>query len=126
MKWQPIETAPRDDDFLVAIRSDSITAEYVVCQACWWVDEIAVHSEQHFGYFPLRDFRRATHWMPLPEPPEVTSLMIEWIKADKKLAGTALFDDITESDEFKALWAEVKASGDKALLGNISAAMGAQ
>lgn len=50
--------------------------------------------------------------------------MIASIHMDNEAKGTDDYQNVTDSDEFKALWAEVKASGDKVLLGNVSAAMG--
>lgn len=49
--------------------------------------------------------------------------MIASIEMDKELKGTAEYQNITETEEFRALWAEVKASGNKVLLGKISAEM---
>ncbi len=45
------------------------------------------------------------------------------ILMDKECAGTGDYRDVTNTDEFKALWTEVKASGDKDLLNKISSVM---
>lgn len=49
--------------------------------------------------------------------------MIARIHMDREQQGTADYENVTGTDEFRALWAEVKASGDKTLLGDVSAAM---
>lgn len=62
MDWQPIETAPRDGCVFLTFTPDS--------QYNQGID---------FAEYDLRDemfckhgcgWRYATHWMPLPEPPE--------------------------------------------------------
>ena len=67
-KWQPIETAPKDDDWII------IADDKKSCPAYW--------GPQYFGrdfawiVFSARsecvgaDMEKPTHWMPLPEPPE--------------------------------------------------------
>lgn len=45
------------------------------------------------------------------------------IHMDRECFGTDDYQDVTESADFKALWSDVKASGNKELLGKISAAM---
>ncbi len=63
------------------------------------------------------------------EQPETASLsdrvysMIAEIHMDRECVGTADFQDIANSDGFKAIWAEIKKSGDKELLGAISEAV---
>lgn len=49
--------------------------------------------------------------------------MIAEIHMDRECVGTDDFQDIANSDGFKTLWAEVKKSGDKDLLGAISGAV---
>lgn len=47
------------------------------------------------------------------------------IAMDRECVGTDDFKDITNSEAFKTLWTEVKSSGDKSLLGEITSAMSA-
>lgn len=56
MKWQPIETAPRDAFLLV----NSDEGMYVA-----WM-----HSSGWFQYSRDEFVDAPTHWMPLPEPPD--------------------------------------------------------
>ncbi len=67
--WQPIETAPTDEDFLawsegetVGMARLAISGEY--CETVWWND--ADQEYQDGTWIP-------THWMPLPPPPETKS-----------------------------------------------------
>lgn len=54
MKWQPIETAPKDGVFII---SDGEKAS-----VGWWYGQLLT------GWLPAD--HKPTHWMPLPEPPE--------------------------------------------------------
>lgn len=79
MTWQPIETAPRDGGIILL--SDGL----LVVVGCWSPD---CHGEKYpwafvddFSPYDLltgdvgvavNAFFNATHWMPLPEPPEET------------------------------------------------------
>lgn len=64
-EWQPIETAPRDGTPILAYGVGCGPAPYAAIAwepvheswACCWDN------------WPLEDYA-ATHWMPLPEPPE--------------------------------------------------------
>lgn len=59
-EWQPIETAPRDFEFRCLLSHGwSVVTGY--WDGTGWVNERSP--------FPRR-YYRATHWMPLPEPPE--------------------------------------------------------
>jgi len=57
--WQPIETAPRDGTWVL------IFCDGNAIQAQWDRDD-AYWANGRFGL----GFDDATHWMPLPEPPE--------------------------------------------------------
>lgn len=63
MKWQTIETAPRDADLIVSgIRSDG--ERYV-----WFGKHHRYAGWEIDGDFPP-PANHPTHWMPLPPPPE--------------------------------------------------------
>ncbi len=65
--WQPIETAPRDEVVVM-----------LYCPASWDTEGVRVGwmSEGHWydcesSWTPLTDiYGQATHWQPLPSPPE--------------------------------------------------------
>lgn len=69
MKWQPIETAPKDGSGVMLLSSSGM-----VCAPCIW--EIGEISEYGFWLWwqsePewLTEIKSPTHWMPLPEPPK--------------------------------------------------------
>lgn len=80
-EWQPIETAPRDGTEFLAY--DPVVNKYDVCYASdnrWYGprddDDLPYFIHQVDGdYGSCDDYfngDRATHWMPLPEPPEET------------------------------------------------------
>lgn len=92
MEWQPIETAPRDGNFVILARVYDFDGETlkVVTFGNWQdgygdgPDEMGVLDgwvDHEFSEFdPGRDFgnpayfrepAQPTHWMPLPEPPRV-------------------------------------------------------
>lgn len=67
MKWQPIETAPHEE--LLVLGWWELWPTKV------WKQEIALASAgERFpnGYSNRWEHGRATHWMPLPVPPEAT------------------------------------------------------
>ena|SRR5579872_1661857 len=57
-QWQPIETAPIDEEVLV-FDGDEILIAYKNDDGYW------IHS-----YTPSTERLLPSHWMPLPEPPE--------------------------------------------------------
>lgn len=68
MKWQPIETAPRDGTPALFFQKGNPTAIVGRARA----DEMRVdHKPRHTKMF-WRELPEAryTHWMPLPEPPK--------------------------------------------------------
>lgn len=94
MKWQPIETAPKDGTLILisfgekgvrAVSWDSPWADPVTLEnGIWCVDD-----DKH-GPYPLRGYNDVgynapTHWMPLPEPPEGDWDLVEGfrMKGDK-------------------------------------------
>jgi hypothetical protein len=60
MRWQPIETAPKNGRSIFVIRRHSHLPNTAIYNTtmCWFED---LHSGDH-----LHDL---THWMPLPAPP---------------------------------------------------------
>lgn len=62
--WQPIETAPKDRDVLVACSHGLYVARYCEHDIEWW----HVDDNKH-GPFPLRG-SSPTHWQPLPAAPK--------------------------------------------------------
>jgi hypothetical protein len=79
--WQPIETAPRDGTWFVIVNSRDLRDGYEV--GCYdpYMTTDYVETEPGSGLYkqekrPSYDWRgfnnfyRATHWMPLPEPPK--------------------------------------------------------
>jgi hypothetical protein len=73
--WQPIETAPRDGTWILALSPRSLP----VCQVVRWEVEHPSHARPEFqnnyamwaGYYEAHGpfDGPVTHWMPLPEPP---------------------------------------------------------
>ncbi len=67
MTWQPIKTAPKDGTQIVLFLEDKQCAigEYVTQKDGFAAWEL-FHTEDSAYYLSIR----ATHWMPLPEPPD--------------------------------------------------------
>jgi len=77
--WQPIETAPKDGTKFLIVRAE----EGEEIEICHWCEIERSHFEEIDGGLfrkvqdePMRFWNgnghRATHWMPLPAPPEIT------------------------------------------------------
>lgn len=68
-EWQPIETAPKDRKTrILCYGRPSGLSKAKQAAICIWVDgkwEI-IHDTDGMAYGNLR----ATHWQPLPEPPQ--------------------------------------------------------
>lgn len=66
--WQPIETAPKDKPILIYIPEDEWYIKHHIYAAMWgdmdnaWMSTSC--ADRYYGT------RLATHWMPLPEPPQ--------------------------------------------------------
>lgn len=60
--WQPIETAPRNQNFLAVI---NCAGEQTICTMHWPVAEAKNSRPEVWG----RHVERVTHWMPLPDLP---------------------------------------------------------
>lgn len=74
MKWQPIETAPRDGTPILAW-SEMYGGKVVM--ANWRMDSYAVRPKPYWSFNDERTYGtrmvrmcQPTHWMPLPEGPE--------------------------------------------------------
>lgn len=94
MKWQPIETAPRDGTAVLVMRDIWPGTKSGRAEECnghntyvaeWWADEhdgagawICYMNAFHESECPIEP----THWMPLPAPPSNAalseSLIGEW------------------------------------------------
>jgi hypothetical protein len=61
-EWKPIETAPRDQDFLVYLRNGYIARGRYVNGRHFAADSFGPSGARASDPTP-------THWMPLPEPP---------------------------------------------------------
>ena len=71
MKWQPIETAPKELGKRILGLKDcgegtltSISIVFWLNDGEWHLDDCATRTAKELGY-------RVTHWMPLPAMPEV-------------------------------------------------------
>lgn len=65
MAWQPVETAPHETNILLGYWKDWPKRE--------WVTEVGWYSRgQRFknGHSNYSRHGYATHWMPLPDPPQ--------------------------------------------------------
>jgi hypothetical protein len=73
--WQPIETAPRDGSWFVIVDRDGHceagrydpprhTRYVAVGDGLFRAEEVVTYEWDGFN-----NFHRATHWVPLPEPP---------------------------------------------------------
>ena len=67
-EWQPIETAPKDGKYILAVRNavgHRAVTVIVFDEVLGWVGRTVEDEKKMVKYQP-------THWMPLPEPPEAT------------------------------------------------------
>lgn len=70
MNWQPIETAPKDGTHIMvwdASFTDDFGSEPQNVVVCWCKDRWELSHYDAFSCSPAN----VTHWMPLPEPPQV-------------------------------------------------------
>lgn len=76
MIWQPIETAPKDHSHILVF----VPRANATVQEVWWAQSYEEDATGHWmtplcpcgrGYTILID--TPTHWMPLPDPPQVPS-----------------------------------------------------
>ncbi len=81
MQWQPIETAPKDGTRVLAVDGDGVISTAVYLQD-WSESMVFIRAErdgdvfkkkvEEVGYWHMDadDACGATHWMPLPAPPD--------------------------------------------------------
>ena len=62
MKWQPIETAPRDGTVILAAHSGAVFDAWWDGVSAWVDGTTSDITDDFVEFYP-------THWMPLPEPP---------------------------------------------------------
>ena len=70
-EWKPIETHPRDGTEFLAYSSEVLEGVYHVCFA--WDDRLVVWADEE----GVKQFRDATHWRELPEPPDYDRRLTE-------------------------------------------------
>ena len=60
--WQPIETAPKDQEILVWTEDDgAFVAFWWPVRKCWRWTSYDLHGDE---------LLHPTHWMPIPDPPD--------------------------------------------------------
>lgn len=72
MDWQPIETAPQDGTWLLAIMAGThpdLQAPYTPAVVRWLNDDDFVGWTMDDEVDGTMRFWKPTHWMPLPTPP---------------------------------------------------------
>ena len=80
--WQPIDTAPRDGSWFLICKADEGAESFEVGR----YDPLMRYEYEDLGdnvfrrrevisyeWHGFNNFYRATHWMPLPAPPPVSS-----------------------------------------------------
>lgn len=89
MKWQPIETAPKDGTDIIVMHVHISTQ---IVHAAFWIDEEQgldkpgdtgwwSYDKSEGSRIKLDDWLTPTHWMPLPEPPNVSRETQEEVKS---------------------------------------------
>lgn len=74
MKWQPIETAPKDGTSIILRCGSRVTVgDWISPEMVpnWEGDDFEAHWQSWDGGFIANSEHDATQWMPLPEPTEV-------------------------------------------------------
>lgn len=68
MNWRPIESAPKDGSNVLIIAASAYSPE---ARVGWWNDGWCFYSRpDRFWAAGVTGMVEATHWMPLPPPPE--------------------------------------------------------
>jgi hypothetical protein len=77
MKWQPIDTAPRDGSVILVFDVDEAYASkpvgFTVMAVRWCPyskDDFRAPGGQWFAHYGPCRARNPTYWMPLPDPPD--------------------------------------------------------
>ncbi len=74
MEWQPIETAPKDGTFILAICSPEAWCPVIVRWNNNVVNDFGTVLEEGWGdefkTYHIDGLNMPTHWMPLPQPPK--------------------------------------------------------
>lgn len=76
MEWQPIESAPKDENNQILTIGDAMQHDNYVVWAknrnhtLWY--QCSFWSEKHKTWVGWSEKRQPTHWMPLPKPPEAS------------------------------------------------------
>jgi len=68
-EWQPIETAPRDDESVLLFKPNTARAGASTFVGYWTDDPLYVWA----GWVPVGGvyvIHGVTHWRPLPDPPK--------------------------------------------------------
>ena len=63
MKWQPINTAPKSKHILICVEG-KVGSVWIAC-------DNGMHKQTFYFKSGSKISMEPTHWMPLPEPPEV-------------------------------------------------------
>lgn len=66
MKWQPIETAPKDGTPIICFHPSDGFSDEMSIDVLWWDMGAWLYNAE-----PVAD--QPTHWMPLPAAPRFTS-----------------------------------------------------
>jgi len=77
LKWQPIETAPKDTELLVG---KIVDGEWRICQSGFYTDREHRDEDYYWHWYcdfdpgGITDDEGPSHWMPLPEPPKIVDI----------------------------------------------------
>lgn len=68
-QWQPIETAPKDGEWVI-IYDDQYRHSHASYLISHWHGSLKVWAGRSNSQGRFATWDEATHWMPLPAPPE--------------------------------------------------------
>lgn len=72
-QWQPIDSAPKDESEIILCDEsvgESYSGYFEITPNYWGEIGFQISTYRYAGYRENR-IRHPTHWMPLPEPPNV-------------------------------------------------------